>query len=333
MRRSNSSPADEPARGNFTPPPRAATSSIGVPLEAPASSGSTSRFSPRNWRVPTRLNAILLVPVLVGLVMGGFQVKGSIDTWNEAKDAEKTARIVQAAAEYGQALLNERDLTAEPLLRNQRESDPVMKAYAATDSAKAKFAQAVKDMPKGQGMERRLELFRQEEPKLELVRKSAYVAQLETAKKDLPKSAGPIPTEEGYVLVQHYLMQFSNELGLGTGNVTSYGRMVYAIELSKAANSLQRSVGTHLLVRPNENEDVRKAQLVAFSSYAYLEEIAISEYVAHAAPRRTPPASRRSWASSRSSAPPSSRTRRPRRNRPVRSSAPRPWSTAPRSPV
>ncbi|WP_371618067.1 nitrate- and nitrite sensing domain-containing protein [Streptomyces sp. NBC_00454] len=280
MRRSNSSPADEPARGNFTPPPRAATSSIGVPLEAPVSSGSTSRFSPRNWRVPTRLNAILLVPVLVGLVMGGFQVKGSIDTWNEAKDAEKTARIVQAAAEYGQALLNERDLTAEPLLRNQRESDPVMKAYAATDSAKAKFAQAVKDMPKGQGMERRLELFRQEEPKLEAVRKSAYVAQLETAKKDLPKSAGPIPTEEGYVLVQHYLMQFSNELGLGTGNVTSYGRMVYAIELSKAANSLQRSVGTHLLVRPNDNEDVRKAQLVAFSSYAYLEEIAISEYVA-----------------------------------------------------
>ncbi|WP_405488465.1 nitrate- and nitrite sensing domain-containing protein [Streptomyces sp. NBC_00096] len=280
MRRSNSSPADEPARGNFTPPPRAAASPVDVPVDPPTSGGSTSRFSPRNWRVPTRLNAILLVPVLVGLVMGGFQVKGSIDTWNEAKDAEKTARIVQAAAEYGQALLNERDLTAEPLLRGQRDSDPVMKAYAATDAAKAKFAEAVKDLPEGQGMERRLELFRQEEPKLEQVRKTAYLAQLETPKKALPKAMGPIPTEEGYVLVQHYLMQFSNELGLGTGNVTSYGRMVYALELAKAANSLQRSVGTHLLVRPNDNEDVRKAQLVAFSSYAYLEEIAIGEYVA-----------------------------------------------------
>ncbi|MFD9301220.1 nitrate- and nitrite sensing domain-containing protein [Streptomyces sp. NPDC060048] len=280
MRRSNSSPADEPARGNFTPPPRAAASPIDVPVDPPASGGSTSRFSPRNWRVPTRLNAILLVPVLVGLVMGGFQVKGSIDTWDEAKDAEKTARIVQAAAEYGQALLNERDLTADPLLKGQRESDPVMKAYAATDAAKAKFAQAAKDIPDGQGMERRLELFRQEEPKLEQVRKTAYLPQLETAKKALPKAAGPIPTEEGYVLVQHYLMQFSNELGLGTGNVTSYGRMVYAIELAKAANSLQRSVGTHLLVRPNPVEEIRKAQLVAFSSYAYLEEIAIGEYVA-----------------------------------------------------
>ncbi|MFJ3879779.1 nitrate- and nitrite sensing domain-containing protein [Streptomyces sp. NPDC090077] len=279
MRRSNSSPADEPARGNFTPPPRAAMSPVDVPVEPSTSSGSTSRLSPRNWRVATKLNAILMVPVLVGLVMGGFQVKGSVDSWNEAKDAEKTARIVQAAAEYGQALLNERDLTAEPLLKGDRNNDGVAKAYAATDAAKAKFAQAVKDLPSKQGLERRLELFRQEEPKLEQVRKTAYAVP-ETQKKNLPASAGPIPTEEGYVLVQHYLMQFSNELGLGTGNVTSYGRMVYAVELAKAANSLQRSVGTHLLVRPNENEEVRKAQLVAFSSYAYLEEIAIGEYVA-----------------------------------------------------
>ncbi|MEU7556611.1 nitrate- and nitrite sensing domain-containing protein [Streptomyces sp. NPDC044571] len=278
MRRSNSRPAVETARGNFTPPQRAAASPVDAPADPPAKSGSTSRFSPRNWRVPTRLNAILLVPVLVGLVMGGFQVKGSLDTWNEAKDAEKTARIVQAAAEYGQALLNERDLSAEPLLKGDTRSDAVAKARKATDAAQLKFGQAVKDVPKNQGMERRLELFRQEEPKLELVRKSAYVAP-ESAKKNPPNQLGPVPTEDGYLLVQHYLMQFSNELGLGTGNVTSYGRMVYAIELAKAANSLQRAIGTHLLVRPNPDEEVRKAQLVAFSSYAYLEEIAVGEYV------------------------------------------------------
>ncbi|MFE6846124.1 nitrate- and nitrite sensing domain-containing protein [Streptomyces sp. NPDC057686] len=281
MRRSNSSPADEPARGNFTPPQRAAASPVDVPVDPPAKSGSTSRFAPRNWRVPTKLNAILLVPVLVGLVMGGFQVKGSVDSWNEAKDAEKTARIVQAAAEYGQALLNERDLTAEPLLRGDANNSVVTKAREATDAAKERFAQASKDLPSNanQGLARRLELFRLEEPKLAAVRQTAYTAQ-ETDKKNPPSANGPIPTEEGYVLVQHYLMTFSNELGLGTGNVTSYGRMVYAVELAKAANSLQRSVGTHLLVRPNENEQVRKAQLVAFASYAYLEDIAIGEYVA-----------------------------------------------------
>ncbi|MFE5679633.1 nitrate- and nitrite sensing domain-containing protein [Streptomyces erythrochromogenes] len=280
MRRSNASPADEPARGNFTPPPRAATSPADVPVEPPVKSGSTSRFSPRNWRVPTRLNAILLVPALVGLVMGGFQVKGSVDTWNEAKDAEQIARVVQAASEYSQALLNERDLTAEPLLNGLTKDDKVTKAYAATTAAKEKFDKVVQDLPENQGMERRLELFRAEEPKLTDVRQTAYQAGIESPKKNPPASFGPIPTEEGYVTVQHYLMQFANELGLGTGNVTSYGRMVYAIQLAKAANSLQRSVGTHLLVRPSNDENTRKAQLVAFSSYAYLEEIAIGEYVA-----------------------------------------------------
>ncbi|MGR4882330.1 nitrate- and nitrite sensing domain-containing protein [Streptomyces sp. LARHCF249] len=280
MRRSITSPADEPARGNFTPPPRAAASPVDVPVEPPVSGGSTSRFSPRNWRVPTRLNAILLVPALVGLVMGGFQVKGSVDTWNEAKDAEKIARVVQASSEYSQALLNERDLTAEPLLSGNPNSEIVTKARNATDAAKVKFDQSVQDMPKNLGMERRLDLFRGAEPELKKVRETAYAVGAETPKKNLPSAAGPIPTEEGYVLVQHYLMQFANELGLGTGNVTSYGRMVYAIQLAKAANSLQRSVGTHLLVRPSTNEDIRKSQLVAFSSYAYLEEIAIGEYVA-----------------------------------------------------
>ncbi|KOV09836.1 hypothetical protein ADK89_06260, partial [Streptomyces sp. XY37] len=80
--------------------------------------------------MPNRLNAILLVPALVGLVMGGFQVKGSIDTWNEAQDAEQIARVVQAASESSQALLNERDLTAEPLLNVLTKDDKVNKAYA-----------------------------------------------------------------------------------------------------------------------------------------------------------------------------------------------------------
>src|SRR5439155_1175365 len=83
-------------------------SQVPCPAPTPAPAPSGSRFSPRNWRVPTRLNAILLIPVVVGLVMGGFQVKSSIDTWQEAQDAEKTARLVQAALNYGDKLFVER---------------------------------------------------------------------------------------------------------------------------------------------------------------------------------------------------------------------------------
>ncbi|MFF0290234.1 nitrate- and nitrite sensing domain-containing protein [Streptomyces sp. NPDC005262] len=267
MRRSNEGSAAQQERGNFTPPPRTAAPPAEVSEEAPAG-GSTSRLSPRNWRVPTRLNAILLIPVLVGLVMGGFQVKGSIDTWREAQDAEKTALIVRAASVYGQALLNERDLSAQPLLSNKRDAAVVAQVYAATDAAAAKFDEAVQGMPKKQGLERRLQLFKQEEPKLPDLRKAAYAEAMD-----------PVKTEEGYVKVQHSLMEFCNELGLGTGNITSYGRTVYAIELAKAAESLQRSIGMHLLVRPSQEGVKFNAQVKAFGSYNYLEQIALGEFV------------------------------------------------------
>ncbi|MFF9146588.1 nitrate- and nitrite sensing domain-containing protein [Streptomyces sp. NPDC014861] len=271
MRRSMDGSAEQEARGNFTPPSRGAVSPADVPVTpvpGPAPRGSSSKLSPRNWRVPTRLNAILLIPVLVGLVMGGFQVKGSIDTWQEAQDAEKTALIVRAASEYSTALLNERDLTAAPLLAGKdRAGEDITRTYAATDAARAKFDAAVGNMPSGQGLERRLQAFKNEEPKLAALRKNAYTA-----------SQDPVNTQLAYTGVQHYLMEFSNELGLGTGNITSYGRTVYAIQLAQAAGSLQRSIGTHLLVRPSAKDAVFAQQSVAFNSYNYLEQIALGEY-------------------------------------------------------
>ncbi len=186
--------------------------------------------------MPTRLNAILLIPVLVGLVMGGFQVKSSVDTWQEAEDAENTARLVRASLNYADALYNERDITAAPLLLN-KDKDVVTDARKQTDDAADAFDEAAQTMPETAGLERRLTLFRKAEPKLQTLRDRAYTTKLTG-----------VETEEGYVEVAHPLTEFANELGLGTGNITSYGRTVYAMELTKAALSLQRSIGMHLLL-------------------------------------------------------------------------------------
>ncbi|MFF4119512.1 nitrate- and nitrite sensing domain-containing protein [Streptomyces sp. NPDC001714] len=272
MRRSKNGP-EPSARGNFTPPPRAAAPTpvpAAEPPAAPAKSGG--RFSPRNWRVPTRLNAILLIPVVVGLIMGGFQVKSSIDTWQEAQDAENTARLVRAALTYGDALYNERDSTAAPLLKgklqNADDKKTVTDARAATDKAADAFDAAAQNMPQKPGLERRLKLFREAEPQLTNLRAAAYTTKLTGVK-----------TEEGYTQIAHPLMEFANELGLGTGNITSYGRTVYAISLTKAALSLERSIGMHLLIKPGPDAGNLATQRVALSSYAYLEGIAVEEYV------------------------------------------------------
>ncbi|MFB7777962.1 sensor histidine kinase [Streptomyces bauhiniae] len=273
MRRSKNGP-EPSARGNFTPPPRAAAPTPVVagpePEAAPASSGG--RFSPRNWRVPTRLNAILLIPVLVALVMGGFQVKHSIDTWQDAQDAENTAILVQASLSYADALYNERDSGAAPLLKGKaataQDKATVDAARKNTDQAAAAFNQAAQNMPAKPGLERRLKLFRESEPFLQTLRAGAYG----------PKFTG-VQTEEGYVKVAHPLMEFANELGLGTGNITSYGRTVYAVSLMKSALSLERAIGMHMLIKPGPDAPNLASQRVALSSYAYLEGIASGEYL------------------------------------------------------
>ncbi|KNE79252.1 MULTISPECIES: nitrate- and nitrite sensing domain-containing protein [Streptomyces] len=277
MRRSKSGPAShEASRGNFTPPSRAAAppSAEGHEPSPPSPSPRGSRFSVQNWRVPAKLNAILLIPVLVGLVLGLFQVNGSINTLQEANEAERTARLVRAAATYGHLLLDERDVTAAPLLAGDRDSKVVTEARAASDAARQDFEAAVQDMPERPGLNRRLDAYREVEPQLESLRENAYTSKLPG-----------VQTEENYVRVQHVLMEFANELGLGTGNVTSYGRTVYAISLTKAALSLERSIGMHLLVKPGPDAASRGAQLTAFSSYAYLENIALGEYVGGGTPQ------------------------------------------------
>ncbi|MZE77778.1 nitrate- and nitrite sensing domain-containing protein [Streptomyces xinghaiensis] len=275
MRRSKSGPAShEASRGNFTPPSRTAAPPSAEGHEPPPPPSRGSRFSVQNWRVPAKLNAILLIPVLVGLVLGLFQVNGSINTLQEANEAERTARLVRAAATYGHLLLDERDVTAAPLLAGDRDSKVVTEARAASDAARQDFETAVQDMPDRPGLNRRLDAYREVEPQLESLRENAYTSKLPG-----------VQTEENYVRVQHVLMEFANELGLGTGNVTSYGRTVYAISLTKAALSLERSIGMHLLVKPGPDAASRGAQLTAFSSYAYLENIALGEYVGGGTPQ------------------------------------------------
>ncbi|KUJ64599.1 ATPase [Streptomyces albus subsp. albus] len=271
MRRSKPDSAPQ-ARGNFTPPPRAAAPAVDEPETPAAPAGKSGRLSPRNWRVPTRLNAILLLPVLVALVFGGFRVESSISTWSEAQDAERTARLVRAAAVYGNALINERDVSAAPLLSGS-DKEAVRQVRAATDRAAEEFHKRAEDMPGRAGLKRRLEAFEAVEPQLETLRRAAYTARQNGVK-----------TEEGYVAIQHPLMEFANELGLGTGNITSYGRTVYAISLAKGAESLQRAIGSHLLVKPGPSMTDRRTQLTALGSYTYLEHIALGEFTSGGLP-------------------------------------------------
>ncbi|WP_235032724.1 sensor histidine kinase [Actinacidiphila yanglinensis] len=221
----------------------------------------------RNWRMGTRLNAILLIPVLVALVFGGFRVNSAVDTWRQSDDAVHIANLVRAAATYSNALENERDSTVVPLLEGNRNSQAVSSAYAATDAAARAFDKAAVGLPDSSDLKRRMASFRSVEPQLPSLRKSAFTGQL-----------SGVQTEEWYVKIQHPLSELSNELGFGTSNSASFGRTLYAVSLAKAAESLTRSIGTHILVEKKPSSQELALQKTALGSYQYLEGIALEEY-------------------------------------------------------
>jgi signal transduction histidine kinase len=209
----------------------------------------------------------LLIPVLVALIVGGFNVKNSLNQWRQAENALRTANLVRAAATYSNDLNNERDISVVPLLKGDTKNAQVAAARAATDQAARAFHAAVAQMPDAPELKRRLATFHKVEPRLPQLRQQAYTSALPA-----------VQTEEGYAVVQHPLMEFANDLGYGTNNLTAYGRTLYAISLAKSAESLTRSIGMHILVQEPTSAADRKLQLTALASYAYLERIALEEY-------------------------------------------------------
>ncbi|WP_020135138.1 nitrate- and nitrite sensing domain-containing protein [Streptomyces sp. 351MFTsu5.1] len=223
----------------------------------------------RNWRVARKLQAILLIPVLIALVLGGIRVTRSVNTWQDADQAVRVAELVQAANKYANDAINERDVSVIPLLRGDRTSSVVTRARAVTDADAKLFDEAVRRMPQTPGLLRRVALVRAGEQQLASVRANAFTARMTG-----------VQTEESYHAVQHPLMEISNELGYGSTNQASYGRTLYSVSLTQAAESLIRAIGTHLLTEDRSQLAPGELQslLGSFSSYVYLEQVGLQEY-------------------------------------------------------
>ena len=109
-----------------------------------AAEPATARFtSPgaltlRNWPVSTRLIAVIVLALLMGLIFGGLRVASAADSAGEFGRVSQLAALGQQVTGLVQALENERDQTtgllpvANPIPKN------LSNAYDATDAAAAK---------------------------------------------------------------------------------------------------------------------------------------------------------------------------------------------------
>ena len=107
--------------------------------EAPATTShftSPSALNLRNWPVSTRLIAVIVLALLMGLVFGGLRVASATDSADEFGRVSQLADLGQQVTGLVQALENERDRTTARLpITNTSDLDSY---YAATNAAAAK---------------------------------------------------------------------------------------------------------------------------------------------------------------------------------------------------
>ena len=109
-----------------------------------ASEATTSRFSSRralnlrNWPVSTRLIAVIVLALLMGLVFGGLRVASATDSADTFGQVSQLAVLGQQVTGLVQALENERDETTGLLPIAKPIPKDLNSAYAATNVAAAK---------------------------------------------------------------------------------------------------------------------------------------------------------------------------------------------------
>ncbi|MEU3574095.1 nitrate- and nitrite sensing domain-containing protein [Kitasatospora sp. NPDC036755] len=286
----NGTPGDQAGFSAFTPTEERAQTPAPAPEPQAAPTaprgggpsgdgGGSSRYDflrPRNWRVPTRLIAILLIPVTISLVFGGLRVNTSVDGYIKASRAEKTAELAKAATELAEALENERDKTLIPLITKQDPNNEVTKRRNDTDAALKAYNAAYAASDKSGELPRRHEAFQTLVVDLPHLRASAYNPELFSG-----------ATVNAYSVLLDPLLAFDNSVGMGSANATSKGRAIYAISLAKAAASTQRALMLNLLVGISqnattryENQDVIQQILISEK----LEQVSINEFNTGSAP-------------------------------------------------
>ena len=114
------------------------------PVIGPAASGGQgrpgsvrSRFALRNWRVRWRLAALIAVPLLTAVVLGGLTIRGDVNNWQATGRVQHLAQLNSAVVKYIQAAEDERDYSVASTANRGAFAARLRTAQRVTDGAAA----------------------------------------------------------------------------------------------------------------------------------------------------------------------------------------------------
>ncbi|MEU1287166.1 nitrate- and nitrite sensing domain-containing protein, partial [Kitasatospora sp. NPDC005856] len=100
-----------------------------------------SRLAMRNWRIRTRLIALLALPVLVSLVLGGLRIQSSMENSQQLAQMANLSDLAKKATNLADALQTERDISAGPITHDPTAplDDDIVAARKSTDDLSRTF--------------------------------------------------------------------------------------------------------------------------------------------------------------------------------------------------
>ncbi|GAA2821074.1 hypothetical protein GCM10010441_51860 [Kitasatospora paracochleata] len=204
-----------------------------------------SRFAMRNWRIRTRLIALLLLPVVVALAFGGLRVQSSMENSRQLAQMSDLADLAHRATALADALQTERDISAGPLTAGGNHDDPeIADAYKTTNALSKSFAASADkfdDLDQA-GSKTLLLQVRKDLNQLTDARNSAY-----------NKNDNIQATITSYDVIIKDLIGITQDIAI-TSNSTELIKVTRALQqfsLAKESTSMQRALISAALARPD----------------------------------------------------------------------------------
>ncbi|MDL5203987.1 nitrate- and nitrite sensing domain-containing protein [Streptomyces sp. ALI-76-A] len=207
------------------------------PVKPPkGSTGPGPRIALRNWRISTRLVALLTLPVVAATSLGALRINQSMDDIQQLDNMRLLTEMTKQATELAAALQEERDKSAGPLAHGAVATDYTVRGTRTkTDRAVDTFKNAAEDIDASnlQGVRESLVGLVRDLSGLSKIRSTAYRTK-----------ANASQTVEGYHRLITHLLDLSQDMAEATSNpeMIQRTRALSAFSSAKEYASIQRAI-------------------------------------------------------------------------------------------
>ncbi|HEY9522383.1 MAG TPA: nitrate- and nitrite sensing domain-containing protein, partial [Thermopolyspora sp.] len=199
-----------------------------------------SRFGLQNWRVRSRLIALILLPTAVAVLVTGIQLTGAINTGTEYRRLTEVAQVIDRLSTLSHEMGLERDLTAWYIADGRRNAryTKVQEQRDRVDMAKAEVMDLLLGLDGGQGQ--------RVKNKVATVRR--WLDGLSGLRKLILESRSPARAAVGtYTRMIADFTTLHDELGRDSNDDRLFGDAAALGALTRAKEALSQQIGIMLV--------------------------------------------------------------------------------------